>query len=228
MNKTYIIDFQSFKDYQNRFILKELAIVSCGANKTVHCIIKPPYSFDSLFPERKQQVQWLKENYHGIDWADGYITPRAAMALFRETVKDGEILLIKGSERCKFLQHLFPMKTVIDLDELGCPPAKILPEILDAPQCFHYNHIPSNVAYKDYVCSLKNICKFKVWCEHFYLKINNNPSSSSPTSQEIFDKWMDIGIDEDEWDEWGDTEDEEEKGTDKEDNKNKEGYDLPY
>src|SRR6266576_3556161 len=124
MQKTYIIDFQAFKDGRNKFIMKELAIISCSANKIVHCIIKPPYGFSSLFSKRKNQVMWLKKNVHGLDWNDGYITPGAAMVLFQETVKDADRLLVKGSERCKFIQNLFPTKVVIDLDDLDCPPAK--------------------------------------------------------------------------------------------------------
>src|SRR6266576_2523087 len=183
MEKTYIIDFQGFKDLQNRFIMKELAIISCNMNKIVHCIIKPPYPFKVLFSERKKQIMRLKNNYHGLDWEDGFITKKAAMALFRETVKDGENLLIKGKERCKFIQHLFPTKTVIDLEDLECPPAKRIPELSNAPQCFHYNHIQKNNTWKEYTCSLNNVYKFKVWCEFIHLKITNNIPSFVPTSQ---------------------------------------------
>src|SRR6266576_3566555 len=105
------------------------------------------------------------------------------MALFRETVRDAEILLIKGSERCAFLRKLFPHLTVVNLDDLGCPPAKLLEAPADAPQCFYYTHIPTNVAYKECTCSLKQAYKFKLWCECTWFNIKTKqPSSSSSSS----------------------------------------------
>ncbi len=217
MEKTYIIDFQAFKDGRNKFIMKELAIISCSANKIVHCIIKPPYGFSSLFSKRKNQVMWLKKNFHGLDWNDGYITPGAAMALFQETVKDADRLLVKGSERCKFIQNLFPTKVVIDLDDLDCPPAKKIDDLANSPQCFHKNHIPANApAFKEYACSLKYVYKFKVWCQSIQLKFGKLPK---PDFKDEFEFSSDE-TDEWEWNVWG--------NTDTENNEYENGYDVPY
>lgn len=51
-----IIDFQAFKDDDNQYILKELAIVSVETNKVLHCLVRPPYNFDMLRFNKKQEV----------------------------------------------------------------------------------------------------------------------------------------------------------------------------
>jgi len=227
---TYVVDFQAFKDGQNRFLLKELAIISCNVNKIVHCIIKPPFGFNFLILEKqKRHIQWLMENYHGINWEDGYLSPRAAMALFRETVRDADILLIKGSERCTFLRKLFPYLTVLDLDDLGCPPARLLEIPANAPECFYYSHISTNLAYKECVCSLKQAYKFKVWCEVrcFNIKTNddhnnnNQLSDSPPYDEPTLCNTNDNNDDDDDDDDDGEKEEKEIK-----DKKDEEWYDV--
>ena len=209
--ETYIIDFQAFKDERNRFILKELAIISMNANKIVHCIIKPPYHFDTLFSHKQKQVMWLSRYFHGLQWEDGYLTPKSAIALLRETVKTGEILLIKGSERCKFLQQLFPTKIILDLDDLACPPAKQLPEFQDSPQCFHYNHVAGNSGNKDYACSLNYVYKFKMWCEQIHLNIIKKRSILQEKEEKQLQIADDCDADNGADDEWNFDEEEEDE-----------------
>ena len=56
---TFIVDFQAFKSLNNKFILKELAIVSLDQDIIVHTFIKPPVEYDYLYPELQDRVDYL-------------------------------------------------------------------------------------------------------------------------------------------------------------------------
>ena len=83
--ETYIIDFQGFKDERNRYVIKEIAIISMSINQIVHCIVKPPYNLDTIVWDKQRRIRWLTRYFHGLHWEDGYLTPKVAMALIRET-----------------------------------------------------------------------------------------------------------------------------------------------
>lgn len=54
----FILDFQGFKNENNGFIIKELAIISVDETINDLHLFQPPYSFHHLPDHLKIQVQW--------------------------------------------------------------------------------------------------------------------------------------------------------------------------
>jgi len=177
----YIIDFQAFKDEKNHYILKEVAIVSVFSDKVVHCLVKPPQAFCGLTPNCKALVNYLTSNQHGIFWEDGYMTAPETMRLIREVTRDAEKVLIKGSERAKYMSIL-SRKPATDLDTLSCPRAKDLPSVTTSPDCFYYRHTPSHHPYFE-ACSLRRVYKLKQW----YLEYLKNITVANQGSKDEHD-----------------------------------------
>ena len=51
------VDVQNFKAYDNRFIVKEIAVVLY--NEEFHCFhIKEPFSFDNLSRDHQRHANW--------------------------------------------------------------------------------------------------------------------------------------------------------------------------
>lgn len=59
---------------------------------------------------------------------------------------------------------MFPYKEVLDLEDIGCPRAKTLPNSNNVPQCYYFNHIPENTGYC-FACALNQAFKYKIWYE---------------------------------------------------------------
>ena len=66
LSEDYIIDFQAFKDDQNRFVLKEVSICSLQTNLLFHYLIKPPYNIKYLSLKSQKQVEFVVKNIHGV------------------------------------------------------------------------------------------------------------------------------------------------------------------
>lgn len=114
-----VVDFQGFKDEDNNFIIKELAVGSVN-NKKNNChsrfLFKPPYDLHEL-PRRTQLANlWLTRNFHGLEWYEGNIEyDRLTIILQTETLN--ATIVCKGWEKAVFLSSLLQMK-VYNLDEV--------------------------------------------------------------------------------------------------------------
>lgn len=167
----FILDFQGFKDHKNKYIVKEIAIISVSNDTIAHCLIKPPYELRKLAPNQQRSANYLTERYHGIFWNDGYIAFKQAVFLIRDLTENASKLFIKGRERAEFIQKLTG-KTTIDLDSLECPRVKDLPTVYCAPDCFYYRHSANYHSYFG-ACSLRRVYKLKSWYKE-YLAITEN------------------------------------------------------
>ncbi|EGI65602.1 hypothetical protein G5I_05902 [Acromyrmex echinatior] len=71
-----VIDIQGFRDVEENFISKEIAVLAINAMITGHWIMTPPHLFGDL-PERvRRENNWLTRNYHGIEWFDENVNPK--------------------------------------------------------------------------------------------------------------------------------------------------------
>ena len=63
-----VINIQGFRDVEENFIPKQVAVLVINAVFTRHWIMMLPYPFGDL-PERvRRENNWLTRNYHGIEW----------------------------------------------------------------------------------------------------------------------------------------------------------------
>lgn len=64
------VDIQGFKTDDNKFILKEMAIL-CNGQMQVF-LVKPPFKFYDLSKSERLQVCWIERN-RNILWNEGFI-----------------------------------------------------------------------------------------------------------------------------------------------------------
>lgn len=150
-----IVDIQGFKTYDNKFILKEIAIHY--KIHVQHLIFKPPFPFKNLNDFEKKQVRWIERN-RGIFWNDGIVPYREAHTLVTHLLQNKKCLFTKGSEKVIWLKELLSDTTpVYNLEDKNCPNFLILYknyELLSDVYCcaFHRN-----------ICALKNVLCLKKW-----------------------------------------------------------------
>lgn len=145
MENTICIDFQGFKTNRNEFIIKEVAVVF-NAKEHINFIIKPPFDFQYLTPEKQKEANWLTNNYHHLKWNDGSVSFRSIIKFLRANVRHSNIY-VKGKEKKKWLEKIIEQK-VINIEEIGCINFKQLQ--IKYPECIY-------CSYHNYgVCALRN------------------------------------------------------------------------
>lgn len=148
----YFVDVQGFKDFKNNFIVKEFATASQVSTQVY--LIKPPYSYSNLSQEEKRSVHWLEKN-RGIYWSEGYIDYKEFKRIIKPFLRDKEIF-VKGQEKMKWIMELCEYKSVINLENRGCPNLSNLLKIYD------YDSIYNCFFHKKY-CALKNVICLRQW-----------------------------------------------------------------
>lgn len=98
------VDIQGFKTYRERFICKEICLVS--DNDFYHAIIKSPYPFEKLSSSHKRQANWLTKHFHGLTYDCGNVHIIEVIQdiypkLMRKTV------VVKGVEKVKWIKYMF-------------------------------------------------------------------------------------------------------------------------
>jgi hypothetical protein len=146
----FILDFQGFKNEQNKFVVKELAIISTDGNLYELQLFQPPCHFNELPDSVKKQVIWLEKQFHGLYWGSGHKHYNELEDVFRGVNLEGKVY-VKGTEKEAFVKELlknFPV-TVINIEDLGCPGLNILKKQMQkAPlKPCSFNHNSKNCAY---------------------------------------------------------------------------------
>lgn len=149
------MDLQGFKDLNNKFIIKELAIATKDHTQTF--LIKPPCSYKTLTKEEKKQVRWLEKN-RGLRWSEGFIDYREFHRIIVPYLI-GKKILIKGLEKVLWVRDLCQDCEIIELGEKGCP--KFLNLYNDNSE---KQNVLLNCVHHVKMCALKNVLCLKSWC----------------------------------------------------------------
>lgn len=112
-SNTIIVDLQGFKDDNNKFIVKEVAIATKYQTQTF--LVKPPYSYYYLTDTEKKRVQWLQRN-RGIYWSEGYIDFKEFQRIIVAYLEH-KTIFTKGFEKIQWIKELCPNCEVLDLSE---------------------------------------------------------------------------------------------------------------
>lgn len=99
-----VVEFQAFSDNNNRFLLKELAIVGLGYQTQL--VFAPPFDKSLLNSKARRTARWLTRNYHKIAWEEGRIPFRES--LLRNLLKPFAVVHTKGLEKAQFLRKFHP------------------------------------------------------------------------------------------------------------------------
>lgn len=142
----FILDFQGFKDENNKFVVKELALISTNGLVYELQLFRPPCDFNQLPESVKKQVIWL-ENYHGLNWGTGIRHYSELKDVFSTLNMHGTVF-VKGIEKTNFVTELLSEfnVTVVNIENIGCPSLKNLKQ-QSAPRVCSFNHSSENCAY---------------------------------------------------------------------------------
>lgn len=141
------LDFQGFKDSNNVFIIKELAVATVDGTVLQHWLVKSPFPYDSLDLKAKRQCTWTSKYYHGIQWKDGDVTTQTLHNQL-QTILQGSIVYVKGLEKANYIKGVF--KTCIAVDLESWPSLKNL----YTPNVYCFFHGKSRRT-----CALNNVLK---------------------------------------------------------------------
>lgn len=95
------MEFHGFKDNNNRFIVKELAVV--GEYFQSQVVFQPPYCFNNLNSKMRKTACWLSRNYHHMRWDDSGVPYNEQ--IIRDLCKPFKTLYSKGLEKVEFLRE---------------------------------------------------------------------------------------------------------------------------
>lgn len=174
-----IVDLQGFKDDSNNFIVKELSFLT--QNIKFSDVIKSPYTFDALNLRSQKIAYWLTNNYHGLNWSEGYIT----IDELRKTITpipQNKIMYVKGEEKIDWLRDIIDEQNkmnllIVNLESIRCE-LTLHNDVIDSNNVDNYNdrdleknkekvYICSYSKHKkksnNFNCALRYVVKLKKW-----------------------------------------------------------------
>ena len=151
----YIVDMMGFKQSENDYILKEIAIVPLNYNELpLVRLFKNPFPWRKLTDTSQRENIWLKHNYHGISWNTDGINYSEIGNFRPDALKDATRIYVLGELKKNWLQRFkFP---VCDINFYGYPSKQSFKCITICT-----NH---NASYKT-TCALHNVKLMKMYLQ---------------------------------------------------------------
>lgn len=151
----YVLDFQGTKDENNKFIVKELALISTDGQAYELQLIQPHYDFNQPPESVGNKVIWL-ENHYGLRWGPG-IRYYSDLKDVLQNMNIYGTVLVKGIEKHKFATELMSEcnVNVVNIEDWGCPSLKQL-KIQSVLRPCTFNH-------NSKTCAYLNVCKVLEW-----------------------------------------------------------------
>lgn len=184
----FFVDVQGFKDNNNNFILKEFAMVPeiynpmYDSDLSMHYIIKSPYSLNRLPQKNINNINWVTQNYHGLDWNCGTIKLYTLKNIIYEKLLNilGQICWkVKGDEKQTWLNNflatiynnrnfIFAQNVENDLSQYWPKLSSLQIKYPQIRHCCHHDHhhrttiTKKNNKYLNPVCSKKNVILMRI------------------------------------------------------------------
>ncbi|EFN75574.1 hypothetical protein EAI_17598 [Harpegnathos saltator] len=156
-----IIEVQCFRDSNDTYMLKEVAIVSINEAFVGHWILAPEYLFAELNEKSRRINNWLSLNYHGIEWYDGETNPKYFYSRLHETTSHIRGFMTKGKEKASYLQNLLA-RNVYNLENIS-PTASDLSPSERIESCSFHCSFHTFRKHRHYHCALRDAYKLKHW-----------------------------------------------------------------
>lgn len=96
-----VVEFHGFKDNNNRFVVKEFAVVSKYFQTQM--IFKQPYSESSLSKKMQNTARWLTKHFHFMKWNDEGLDFNDD--IIRTVLSVFSTVYTKGTEKVEFLRQ---------------------------------------------------------------------------------------------------------------------------
>lgn len=165
----YIIDIQGFRIDNNRFIIKEVAILTRNYIKLFHILIQPPCSWNDVSLSFRKQILWLERYYHGLSWDEGHVPYYTAQNIIRNILSNHCVIFVKGNEKRYLLEKIlknYKTCTIVDLSEHkdeyeeNPPSLRTRNEYTSNYSCFHHKTTRNG---KSASCALNNVFTLRAW-----------------------------------------------------------------
>jgi hypothetical protein len=157
-HKQCIIEFQAFRDNQDKFIVKELVILDLTTNVPYSFIFKPPYPFESCNSKSRRTNSWLTNHYHYISWNEGNIDYLRCESLIKHFCYQFQTIFTTGSEKTMWISK-FTNNVVVDLKL-----PKELSNISVLPICLNIE----NSKHRTSNCSLSKVYKLSLHLQQYH------------------------------------------------------------
>lgn len=153
MEDIVIVEFHGFKDNYDKFVVKELYILT--ENRSDSWVFLPPYEEERLTHAKRREVAWCTNNVHGFCWNDGGTPYEYFEAQLVECCEGYKKIFTKGLEKARFLQNILK-KPVYDVSEILKVKFDALPD--PGVVCL-YEH-------DRFSCAKRNAHKLFIWIEN--------------------------------------------------------------
>ena len=119
-----IVDVEGFQ-MRKDFFVKELAFVNPITKQYWVGTFEPPHGRQTMKKKYQQEMDWTTIQLHGRTWEEGLY--RSSVAFYRlNHFGANHQLFAKGRQKCHWINQHTGL-SVLDLEDIGCPPAKDLP-----------------------------------------------------------------------------------------------------
>lgn len=183
----FVVDIQGFKDAEECFFPKEVAVVTINGTHCGHWIIAQPYAFTELPHRSKTQNNWLSKHFHGIEWYEGDTPFKNLCRYLRTLARHSNRIFVRGKDKAELL-HRITSRNIINLeDEMVCPSFNQLPQVQQ--HCLTHA-IKSKTENKEYTCALNNALRINKWIQDDeYLDSKSLAPLFSPPTPAISMTW---------------------------------------
>ncbi|KAJ3645420.1 hypothetical protein Zmor_023079 [Zophobas morio] len=110
--KQVIIDMQGFKR-DSQFIPKEV-VVLFNEDEYFRFLIRPPCEFCELTRKQQNNVKWLTENFHDLEWMDGTVTYKSVQSFILANVSKNTIVYVKGLEKSRWVEEFLKDEVCVE------------------------------------------------------------------------------------------------------------------
>ena len=109
------VDVQGFKAFDNRFIVKEIAVVL--NDEEYHCFfLKEPFPIEELDKHDQRQTSWLQLYHHGIPWSYGSDSFKNVQQYMQKLLKNTTVF-VKGAEKQQWMAEFLNQK-IINIEDI--------------------------------------------------------------------------------------------------------------
>lgn len=103
--KRCVIEFQGFRNNANNFIIKELVIYDVTTGVINYFLFKPPFPFNYLNRKASRTTEWLSQNFHHIDWNEGFTSYKELNKIMRHYCDQYDVIYTSGIEKTQFIRR---------------------------------------------------------------------------------------------------------------------------
>lgn len=103
--RSCVIDFQAFRDNNDKYIIKELVILDLRTFVVYPFMFEAPFSFNRLNSKAKRTNYWLLNHFHHIQWYEGYIAYTNLHSIMFQFCKQYDNIYTRGLEKRNWIQR---------------------------------------------------------------------------------------------------------------------------